>query len=170
MQDMTSLRNKWNQATSELPWGVQRVLYDTLNLVAEGKVTLVHGTDYSNGSPCLINAVGQMLTSGGGRGIPTQYFGNLVSLFDRINREFMSVPGHNTDSKVSPAVAEVLVHWFAPLKDEPIPGTEDEAAAMEVFASQSYIEPSDADMMSDWLLAVSQEAPTTDELRTEQRA
>lgn len=153
-------RDAWFKATSELPWGVQRVLHDTLTLVGEGKVKLVHSADYSNGSPCLVNAVGQMLTAGGGNGIPTAYFGPLVGLFDSINRHFQSVPGYNAsgDLVVSPGVGEILVQWFAPLKEQPLEAMVDEATQMEAFANHVYVEPKDEDIMRDWLNAVEKEA------------
>lgn len=156
---------KWTQVTSELPWGVQRVLHDTLSLVAEDKVHLVHSADYSNGSPCLINAVGQMLTTGGGKGIPARYFANLVILFDNINQEFEKIPGYNDPSTrmVSPAVGEVLLRNFAPLKDKPVSDAVDEAMAMEAFANHVYVEPSDADFARDWLNALQEE--TTADVR-----
>lgn len=161
MTNVKHLQESWFQATADLPWGVQRVLHDTLNLVAEGKVTLVHSKDYSNGSPCLINAVGQMLTSGGGNGIPTQYFGQLVGLFDRINQHFQSVPGYNDEGYyVSPNTAEILLHWFAPLKNQPLSDAVNEATQMEAFANHIYVEPSDADLMRDWLNALEREGVT----------
>lgn len=151
----------WHKATGELPWGVQTVLHDTLSLVAQGEVTLVHSADYSEGSPCLINSVGQMLAVGGGHGIPTQYFGPLVHLFDVINREFQEIPGYNnpSDHKVSPEVGYVLLHNFAPLKPKPIEAAVDEAMAMEAFANHVYVEPKDEDLYRDWLNSLEEKPP-----------
>lgn len=164
-------RDRWFQATSELPWGVQRVLHDTLTLVGEGKVTLVHSRDYSKGSPCLVNAVGQMLISGGGNGIPTRYFGPLVGLFDDINRHFQSIAGYNdpADYVVSPGMGEILVQWFAPLKEQPIEDMVDEATQMEAFANHVYVEPKDEDLMRDWLNAVEKEAQIEVSEKTDER-
>lgn len=156
MQSLT----QWTKVTGDLPWGVQRVLHDTLSLVAEGKVTLVHSRDYDGKTPCLINAVGQMLKAGGGRGIPSQYFGPLVSQFDSINRHFQTVPSYNDPNTnlVSPAVAEVLLHYFAPIKEQPVKDTVDEAMEMEAFANHVYVEPSDEDFARDWTNAMQTEA------------
>lgn len=167
MDHLPTLLTRWNSATEALPWGVQRVLHDTLNLVEQGKVTLIHSRDYSNGHPCLINAVGQMLTTSGGSGIPMTYFAPLVSMFDRINQAFVELNQNGPNGEVSPFVAEVLLHHFAPLKEQPVSASVDEAMQMEAFANGVYVEPKDEDLMRDWLNSMEANTPI-EEMNTSQ--
>jgi hypothetical protein len=149
--------SKWAGATEALPWGAQKVLHDTLSLVAEGKVTLVHGADYSDGSPCLINAAATMLGSiggVGGKGKPSAHYGPIVSEFDQINRHLVSV-GVQSGNKVSEIAAEVMLAYFAPLKEKPVEAAVTEATQTAAFETATYREPSDEEMMRDFLSALS---------------
>jgi hypothetical protein len=159
MSDFDSLRSQWCDATANLAYGVQRVFVDVLTLVAEEKKKdLVWGMDYGDGV-CLVNAAGNMLTTGGGQGIPMANFGEVVSLYDRINREFKN-KDINTNQHVSPLAAEILLQWFAPLKDEPVATTVDEATSNEAFAEGvPFIEPSDEDMARALMDMLSSPAP-----------
>ncbi len=136
---MDELLKKWTAATGDLKWGVQRVFHDVFALAAEGKTHLIYGADYYNGMPCLVNTVGGMLTTGGGNGIPMQYFDEVVSLFDQINGKFAEM-GINTEPHlVSEVAAETLLRNFAPLSAPPEPETKEPTGTR-------YIEPSDEDM------------------------
>lgn len=116
-----SLLGQWNTATANLAWGVQRAFRSVFEAVRDDGTSLMYGADYSGGFPCLINTVGVMLTTGGGHGVPSAHFGEVVSLFDRINRE-LEFRGVNIDpNKVSPIAAEIFLTHFAPLKPEPEP-------------------------------------------------
>lgn len=149
---------EWNAATANLPWGVQAVLHNAVELVAEDKITLVHSADYSNGSPCLINSVGQMLTVGGGQGIPSASFGPIVRLWDTINREFTSQNVNKDDHLVSPLAGEILLQHFADLKEKPIEAAVNEAMATESFANNIYVEPKDEDVMREWVNSLEHDA------------
>lgn len=120
MYDPDELRSQWGKATHDLPYGVQRVFKDVLDLVQEGKKQdLVYGADYSNSGACLVNASANMLVAGGGHGIPMAAFGDVVSLFDRINK-YLEIQGVNNEpGLVSPLAAEILLNWYAPLKEVP---------------------------------------------------
>lgn len=140
------LRQKWETATGNLPYGVQHVFKDVLDLVAEGKKNdLVYGADYTSQGACLVNASANMLVSGGGHGIPMANFSDVVSLFDQINA-MLAVKGVNTEpNKVSPLAAEILCTWYAPLKENP--------QVVEAFTSSDgheipmpYIEATDEEM------------------------
>lgn len=147
------IRIQWEKVTAELPWGVQQVLHDTLELVAEGKVHLVWGHDYSGNHPCLINSVAQMLSANqgeGGNGIPMQYFAPLVGTFDQINSQ-LKKQGVNKDFYVSPMAADVLLRYFAPLKPKPIEESVNEAMQMEAFANNVNVHPDATDATRDWL-------------------
>lgn len=141
-----ALRLSWHAATSALPYGVQNVFLDVLGLVAdEQKKDLVYGADYRDGGACLVNAAGNMLTSSGGNGIPSLYFGDVVSAFDSIN-SLLFDEGVNTTKFVSPLAAEILMQWFGERKEAPDLEAID-AAKQEAFAKNlPYREPSDAEM------------------------
>lgn len=164
--------SKWTDATAALPWGAQRALHDTLSLVAEDKVTLVWGADYYSGSPCLVNAAATMLAKihgEGGDGKPSNAFPDVVGEFDRINSHLKSV-GVNKDNYVSPAAAEVLVHHFAPLREQEISDQINEATKNEAFAQAiPYREPTDEEITRDWLTALSTDNCVTDEEQEFQR-
>ena len=164
--------SKWTDATAALPWGAQRALHDTLSLVADGSVTLVHGADYQNGSPCLINAAATLLSKingEGGRGKPSAQFGDIVGEFDRINSHLVSVGVNKGDGYVSPMAATVLVHHFAPLRKAEISDQVNEATKTEAFANNVYREPDDADLMRDWLDALASDNCPTEEEKEFQR-
>lgn len=139
MYDPDELRSQWEKATHELPYGVQRVFKDVLDLVQEGKKNdLVYGADYSEQGACLVNASANMLVSGGGHGIPMAAFGDVVSLFDKINKFLENQGVNNQPGLVSPFAAEILLNWYAPLKDVPPPVEKDSYAL--------YVEPTDKEM------------------------
>lgn len=144
----------WTKATGDLLPGQQAVFLDVLNLVSEGKAHLVYGADYRDGKPCLVNAVGAMLTTSGGQGVPTQYFPAVVCEFDRLNGEFYGA-GINTDGFVSPLAADILIRNFGEVK-EMIVETPD---PVSVEATPVYVEPSDTELMQSWLAAMQAPAP-----------
>lgn len=146
----------WNTATGNLPYGVQRVFLDTLNLVKDEKIHLVWGADYRDSKPCLVNAVASMLTTGGGHGIPMRHYGKVVSQFDQINAE-LRTKGINTDGYVSPLAAEILIRNFGELKPEP----EVDTSVVEM-SNGAYVEPSDEEVMQDWLNSM--KAPSKEEI------
>lgn len=150
---MEQMLKEWNTATGNLPYGVQRVFMDTLNLVKEEKVHLVWGSDYRDGKPCLVNAVASMLTTGGGKGIPMQRFGEVVGKFDSINYE-LKRQGVNTDGYVSPLAAEILIRNFGELKPEPDP-----SIPTAELSHGAYIEPTDEEMAQDLLNAMTAPGP-----------
>lgn len=152
---------EWNRVTADLPWGVQTVLKDTLELVESGDVQLVWGADYSGNHACLINSVAQMLTTGGGYGIPMAHFGPLVSLFDRINRD-LKVQGVNKNNYVSPLAAEVLLRYFAPIKPQPEDAKADTVEAMEHLATEFELSDEDAEYAKEWLNSVTVEHAQAD--------
>lgn len=152
----------WNKATSDLDWGAQNVIHTALELASEGKSSIVYGADYSGGGACLVNTVGQMLAVGGGSGIPSHHFGDMVSQFDRLNREFFS-RGINTDStRMSPLAAEILLHNFGTLKDQPLPS---EPKMVPTNNREIIPEISDEDLAANWLSAISTDAVPEDEIR-----
>jgi hypothetical protein len=160
MNELDDLLTQWTAATADLKFGVQRVFHDTFVLAAEGKTTLIHGADYRDGNPCLVNTVGTMLTTGGGSGIPSAHFGEVVSLFDRINSEFDN-NGVNTDhGHVSSLAAEIFVRHFAPLKEAPEPKT----TLAEDVAKQQYHEPTDEDMAHDMVMLMRGDLPPCGEV------
>jgi len=117
---MQELLTQWKQATGELKPGVQRVFIDVLTLASEGKATLAFGTDYYKGKPCLVNAVGPMLTTGGGAGIPVTNFKDVVHLFDEINHTFAKKGINKNGQLVSDTAALVLLRNFGELKPMPV--------------------------------------------------
>lgn len=141
-----NLLHKWTQVTAGLDWGKQRVLHDTLTLAAEGKIKVVYGADDYDGSPCLINAVGCMVKSQGET--PMTNEPHLVRLFDSINKWFIDkgvntegIPGH-----MSPLAAEILVQYFAPLREIPSGTPVGEIPIAEPY----FVEPSDAEIQAAW--------------------
>lgn len=116
----------WTNATANLPWGVQRVFVDSLKGVAEHGTHMVWGNDYDGDNfPCLVNTAAPMLTTGGGYGIPSDHFGEVVRAFDSLNAQF-KVLGINEGNRVSPLAADFLLRNFGELKPEP---TADDIAA-----------------------------------------
>jgi len=151
---LTQHLTQWRSATAELPWGAQRVLHETLTAVAENGIHLVHGADYRDGKPCLINAAGSMLTSSGGAGIPMQHYGRVVRLFDQINSALQEKGVNDASGYVSPLAAEILLRHYAPLKSAP--STEPAV----VVADATYVEPSDEALAAEWLTAMQAPAPS----------
>lgn len=156
MNNLDELYVKWTQATAALPWGVQRVFHDVFDLAQQGKTTLIYGSDYRDGKPCLVNTVGSMLKVGGGHGIPTQHFGEVVSLFDQINRVLQNVDVNTTPGYVSPLAADILLHHFAPLKEKPADTNTPKATS---GAHERYIEPTDEEIARDLVNMFLTDAP-----------
>lgn len=146
-----NLYEKWTNATANLKPGVQHAFHDVLSLAKDEKVTLVWGADYTgDGGACLVNQAGAMLTTGGGHSIPSRFFGEVVGLFDKINRELME-KSVNTDHHVSPLAAEVLLHHFAPLK---------EMVITEVIEEEGpFVEPTDEEIAGAWIQSLMSDAP-----------
>lgn len=154
----------WAKATGELSWGAQNVIHTALELAAEGKSNIVYGADYDGSGACLVNTVGQMLAVGGGSGIPSKHFGDMVSEFDRLNREFAN-RGINTETRrMSPMAAEILLHHFGELKPEP-PMTNKQMEPNAKPGYEIYAEVDDAQLAEEWTMAVSQDAVSEDEIR-----
>lgn len=149
-----NLLHKWTQVTAGLDWGKQRVLYDTLTLAAEGKIKVVYGADDYDGSPCLINAVGCMVKSQNES--PSMNEPHLVRLFDQINR-YLNDKGVNTEGDrghMSPLAAEILVQYFAPLREIPSGTPVNEVPIAEPY----FVEPTDAEIQAAWEKSQSNEA------------
>lgn len=144
---------KWTAATGELKPGEQAVFLDVLNLVSEGKAHLVWGSDYRDGKPCLVNAVGQMLATGGGHNIPMQQFTEVVRAFDALNSQ-MHDEGVNENGYVSPLAADFLIRNFGKVK--PLVVNSDVPVEAE---TKPYVEPTDAEFMASWLSAMAAPAP-----------
>lgn len=135
-----TILDSWTEATGNLPWGVHKVFHDVLSLAAEGKTTLIYGQDYRDSYPCLVNSVGAMLKVGGGQGVPTAHFEEVVSIFDEFNRH-MFKHGFNTRvGYVSEFSAGQLVKYFAPESASEKP---DLTTSID---SLSYYEPKDEDL------------------------
>ena len=163
--DLDTLHLQWTEATAKLAYGEQRVFKDVLTLVSEEKKTnLVWGSDYWGSSgACLVNAAGSMLSKGDGSGVPMQQFGEVVALYDQLNREYLN-RGINSTQHVSPLAADVMLQYFAPLKEAPA-----ETLAREThFADdQNYVEPTDEAMLSDLLKLLSDnDLPVGEEVQT----
>lgn len=143
---MDALLEQWNKATNELPWGVQRAFVDVLTLASEGKTTLVYGADYAQKGACLVNQAANMLTTGGGYGIPMREFNAVVRAFDLINHELEKKAINDTPKRVSPLAAEILLRHFGTIKPEPV-----QSSAPEVTKPDTpYIEPTDAQLSEDF--------------------
>jgi hypothetical protein len=156
---------QWTDATAELPWGAQRALYNTLELVRDEKISLTHGADYQDGTPCLINASANMLSSvngEGGHGKPSLHFHEVVASFDNLNRLLYTSHVNLEHNKVSPLAAEFLLHNFAPLKEKPVETAAEEILLNEAFAEGISVEPTDEEFTRDWLNALSSIAPEMD--------
>jgi hypothetical protein len=160
MNDLSTMLEGWTDVTGALKPGVQRVFKDTFDLAAAGETTLIYGADYRDGSPCLVNTVGTMLTNGGGQGVPSAHFGEIVSLFDRINRELESSGVNERHGYVSPLAAEVFVRNFAPLKDMPVKPIQDQ----NVSNTLPYYEPTDEEMAQDMVSLLRGDTPPCGEV------
>lgn len=159
-KELSNHLTAWSKATANLKYGVQRVFHDVFVLASEGKTHLVYGSDYNGGFPCLVNTVGSMLTTGGGHGVPSSNFAEVVREFDSINR-ILKTEGVNTEvGKVSPMAAEIFLQYFAPIKEKPIEDAVNEATKNEAFAQNiPYREPSDDDLARDLIEAFMTEPP-----------
>lgn len=162
MKDLSSLLNDWTNATGNLKPGVQRVFHDTFEGARDHNTHLVYGADYNDGYPCLVNTVGTMLSTGGGRGIPATYFGEIVSLFDRINRELEHSGVNDNPGFVSPLAAEIFLKHFAPLKEMPTPSEE---TLKQV--DMPYYEPTDLEMAQDLVSLMRGDTPPCGEVHYE---
>lgn len=166
MNNYDSLREQWGAATAALPWGAQRVFIDVLTLAQQEKTPspLVWGRDYGDGGACLVNQGAQLLSAldgEGGYGKPSQMFGEVVSLFDQINQEFFK-NDINFNKTVSPLAADILIQWFAPLKDQPLEEQVNEAQANEAFAQGIIPERSDEDMTRALMAMLSEPPPAVE--------
>ena len=140
---MTGILNRWRDATGAAPWGVQRAFKTVLEAVKDNGTHLVYGRDYSDKFPCLVNTVGPMLQVGGGRGIPSAHFGNIVSAFDALNTELHRMGVNDSETLVSPLAAEIMLRHYGSLNPEPELPQE----------TLPYTEPTDEDLMASWLAA-----------------
>jgi hypothetical protein len=83
--------------------------------------------------------------------------------FDNVNRRLKTANVNAHSNKVSPLAAEVLLHHFAPLKGAPTAEEIDRInLERESFMRNCtpYIELTDEEVMTQWLLAIESEAPT----------
>jgi hypothetical protein len=159
LQPVESLTD-WTNVTAKLPAGAQHALFDALCLVKDGDIKMVWGQDDYQGYPCLVNAVRNMLTHSS-TDTPSHMYGQLVGMFDTVNRELQS-RGINKDHFVSPMAAEILVYYFAPLADRSkvLEAQARAAAKAEARAKDAEIIPerNDDEILSDWLDAMQQVA------------
>ena len=126
-----ALRNQlvsWKRETSNIPPGVQHLIYDALQLVSSGDIKLAWGADVYKGTPCLLNAVSNMTTQmvEPGKKLPSHYTPEVVSLFDRINKTYSHVlyPHENrTHGYVDPIAADMLIRHFGELKEIEVTST-----------------------------------------------
>ncbi len=152
--DLDTLYQKWHNATGNLKWGVHKVFKDVLQAAKDEKITLIYGSDYGDGGACLVNTAGVFLTThagldaGGGQGIPTANFSEVVSVFDTINAQFHNVGVNVTPGTVSPLGADILLRHYG---NEPGKDFEriDAPVANEAFASVTYREPTDQEIARD---------------------
>jgi len=159
--------SSWTEATTNLNWGAQNVIHTALELAADGQVTIVYGADYYEGNACLVNTVGQMLEVGGGSGIPSQHFNDLVRNFDQLNGQLRE-QGVNTDYRnMSPLAAEILLQNFGELKPQPEITEPAEPTDKVILPGHREIIPeaSDEDLAKSWLEAISTDAVAEDEVR-----
>jgi len=137
----------WTSATAAMPWGVQRAFMTALETVRDGQIKMVWGADSYNGSPCLVNAINQMIHSDA-QASPMQFASDVVGNFDKVNRALYETYGEAAgfDSQyVTVASAEVLIHHFGTLKPEP------DFSTPEDITPKVYVEKSDTEMAQEWL-------------------
>lgn len=144
----------WTSATGDMPWGVQKAFKTALQAVADGDIKMVHGMDSYEGSPCLVNAINQMISHDASAS-PTQFAGSVVSAFDRTTSRMAEQPAFadstvNPHHFVTPLMAEVLLANFGPEKSEPVEVVVDEKAEI---INAPYVEQSDTALMAEWLTA-----------------
>lgn len=154
--------HQWKNATAKIKWGEQQAFIDVLTLAENGKskTPLVWGADYRDKGACLVNKAASMLLQGGGHGVPSATFGEVVRWFDETNRMFLK-KGINTDHNVSPMAAEILLRWFGPLKEKPAPKA-DLPTDADGEIDATFFEPSDEEMSADLLKMFTTPAPTVD--------
>jgi hypothetical protein len=132
---------EWKEVTGNLTPGVQRVFREAISAAQEGKTHLIYNADYDHGFPCLVNTVGSMLSVGGGEGIPSAHFNDVVAVYDRINYELQRIGVNKEPGLVSPLAADILLKHYADLKPE------DNVESIEqVYLRTKYVEPTDAEM------------------------
>lgn len=148
---------EWTKATGALPAGVQRAFSDVLKLASEGKITLNYDADNYGGGACLVNASRQMLANTQDASVsPSAAYYDVVIAFDTANSRLADA-GVNTERRmVSPLAAETLLRNFGPLKPMVI-----EVDSNPVPAPKPFVEPSDDDLLNDWLTAIQDPAPET---------
>jgi len=140
----------WTNATAEMPWGVQRAFVTALEAVRDGQIKMVYGTDSYNGSPCLVNAINQMISLDANAS-PATFASEVVRSFDVVNRAMFELYGTSAgfhERYVTTASAEVLLHNFGELKPESVFEAPDVAAAI---ATSPYTEKSDTELAQEWL-------------------
>jgi hypothetical protein len=159
----------WHEATSEMPWGVQRVFMTALESVADGSIVMAWGSDLVNGHPCLVNSVSAMInssTTADNSTRPSQFAPAVVQNFDRLNsllhNRFVDAGLNPEDHIVSPLAADVLLKNFGPLNEEPA-----SVKAPIPAEDKPYVEMSDADLMAAWVATNTQPAPTDITVRAE---
>lgn len=153
---------KWRKATGELPWGVQHAFHDVLTLAANEQITLVYNADYYEKGACLVNQAASLLVVGGGYGVPMQHFAPVVSLFDQINTDLRTKGINTHNHEVSPMAAEILLRYFAPLKDK----TTGQEITAHVYDNDVFVEPTDEEF-SEHLKAMF-ETPVVTEVNEQQ--
>jgi len=133
-----------------MPWGVQSAFRTALEAVAEGQIKMVWGADSYNGSPCLVNAINQMIHKDAAHS-PSNFAGEVVSAFDNINRKLYQAIGEpNADQNyVTPFVAEILLQKFGVMALQP----QDEPIKEPSVMDDPYVEKSDEALMTEWLTA-----------------
>lgn len=164
--DLTKALSDWKFATGNLPWGVQSLTYDTLVLAANEKVSLVFNKDVHQGTPCLFNAIRNMTTQLGSS--PSEYARDVVAAFDTVNTLLRGLDVNKEDYKVSPIAAEILVHNFGQRKIQTEEDKQRYAMELASFAANCtpYIEPTDEEVMADWLLTISKGVTNEDSTRS----
>jgi len=120
----------WTQATANLPWRVQHILYITLERVYNGEVTLA----YNNG--CHFDEYRQ-----------------LSNAFDSINKR-LEYQGINHNGIVSIEAAEIMLTFAAPKKPIPIGEQVNNALQGVAFELGIKSESTDADYTRKWLNAL----------------
>lgn len=145
---MTINFDSWKRETGNLPWGVQRAMYDVVSLVADGKASLVHGANFSDGKPCLVNAIAPMIAENVHGVSPCGQYPDLVSAFDTVCSAMISKGLADDPHLVSPLMAEFLLRNFGDLKEpNAVEATESEPVEIAADAAGVYVEPSDEEFV-----------------------
>ena len=145
---LSAALNEWTNAIEGLDWGIQRVLFDALQLVASDDIKMTYAADVMDGTPCLLNAV-SAITVQSAHQTPGSFAPNVVNAFDSVNRELFTVGVNEDAHRVSPLAAEVLLRHFGPLKDAPA----DTTPVDNRDAVTQFIEPTDKQMAEEWIMA-----------------